>query len=83
MSEVALALPVLVPRPGSDLDRLKRLLLAGISAPNSRRAYVRALTDFMEWYVREGRGLFSRLVVEEYRTHLSTWGLAPSTVTSA
>ena len=80
MSEPVAALPVLVPRPSHDLDRLKRLLLAGIAAPNSRRAYARALTDFVEWYVREPRGPFSKLVVEEYRTHLSTLQLAPSTI---
>ncbi len=79
MSEPVATLPVLVPRPGQDLDRLKRLLLAGMSAANSRRAYARALTDFVEWYVREPRGPFSKLVVEEYRTHLSTL-LAPSTI---
>lgn len=81
MSEPAAVLPVLVPpRPGQDLDRLKRLLLAGISAPNSRRAYARALTDFVEWYVREPRRSFSKFVVEEYRTHLATLRLAPSTI---
>lgn len=82
MSDWASALPVLVPtRPGHDLDRLKRLLLAGMSAANSRRAYARALTDFVEWYVREPRrGPLSKFVVEEYRTHLATLRLAPSTI---
>jgi site-specific recombinase XerD len=81
MSEPASNLPVLVsPQPDFDLERLQRLLLAGIAAPNSRRAYARALTDFMGWYGQEPRGPFSRLVVEEYRTHLSTRGLAPSTI---
>lgn len=81
MSEPAANLPVLVvPRPGHDLDRLKRLLLAGISAPNSRRAYGRALTDFVEWYIREPRAPLSKLVVEEYRTHLAMLLLAPSTI---
>ncbi len=80
MSEPALALPLVTPRPGADLDRLKRWLLAGIAAPHSRRAYARALTDFTEWYRREPRGAFSKLVVEEYRTSLATAGLAPSTI---
>ena len=81
MNEPAALLPVRVPaRPGHDLDRLKRLLLAGISAPNSRRAYARALTDFVAWYAREPRGPLSKGVVEEYRTHLATLALAPSTI---
>jgi integrase len=80
MSEPAPALPVLVSRPATDLDRLKRLLLAGIPSPHSRRAYCQALTDFVEWYRREARGPFSRLLVEEYRTRCSMLGLAPSTI---
>jgi integrase/recombinase XerD len=55
-------------------------MLAGIASPNSRRAYSHALTDFVGWYVSEARGPLSKLVVEEYRTHLGAQGLAPSTI---
>jgi len=80
MSEPAAALPILVPRATNDLDRLRRLLLTGLSSLNSRRAYSRALTDFLAWYSREPRGPLSKLVVQEYRTHLEVDHLAASTI---
>ena len=80
MSEAAFHLPVLVEQRPSDLDKLKRLLLAGISSENSRRTYARALSAFLAWYQQEPRGPLSKLDVEEYRAELERHGLAPSTV---
>jgi hypothetical protein len=71
MSEPAATLPVPLPgRPGSDLDRLKRLALAGISSDHSRRAYRQALEDFLSWYGAGPRGPLSKVVVLEYRAAL-------------
>lgn len=80
MSEPAPLLPVVVAGAPGDLDKLKRLLLAGISSENSRRAYARALTCFLSWYQQAARGPLSKLVVEEYRTELERQRLSPSTV---
>ena len=80
MSEPALVLPFVAPKSVPDFDRLKGLLLAGIAAPNSRRAYGRALNDFLAWYRREPRGPLSKLLVQEYRTQLEAEGLAPATI---
>lgn len=81
MSEPAAALPVLVPsRAGSDLDRLKRLVLAGISSPHSRRAYGKALEDFLNWYQAQPCGPLSKLAVQDYRTQLESQSLAASTI---
>jgi integrase len=77
MSEPAAPLPVLAADP-APLDRLKRLVLAGVSSPHSRRAYGQALEDFWKWYQAAPRGPLSKLVVEEYRAHLEQ-SLAPST----
>jgi integrase len=72
---------MLVPaRAGSDLDRLKRLVLSGISSLHSRRAYGQALEDFLGWYQAEPRGPFSKLVVQEYLARLENQYLAPSTI---
>jgi hypothetical protein len=59
---------------------MKRLVLAGISSPNSRRAYGKALEDFLAWSRAQPRGPFSKLIVQEYRTHLEQQSLAPSTI---
>jgi len=81
VSEPAAAVSAVVPaHAASDLDRLKRLVLAGISSPNSRRAYGKALEDFLGWYRAGPRGPFSKLIVQEYRTRLEQQSLAPSTI---
>ena len=73
--------PVLVPRRAeTDLDRLKRLALAGVSSEETRRAYGGALTDFLLWFQAEPRGPFARGAVQEYRAKLESDGLAPSSV---
>jgi site-specific recombinase XerD len=59
---------------------LKRLALAGVSSEETRRAYGRALTDFLLWFQAEPRGPFARAVVREYRAKLEADGLAPSSV---
>jgi len=33
-----------------DLARLKALVLDSVTSPNSRRAYEKALDDFLGWY---------------------------------
>jgi integrase/recombinase XerD len=73
-------LAVPLPPAAHELAALQRLLLAGISSENSRRAYARALSDFLSWYRQEPRGPLSKFVVEEYRTELAQQGLSPSTV---
>jgi integrase len=80
VSEPAAAVSVVPVRAASDLDRLKRLVLAGISSPNSRRAYGKALEDFLAWYQRQEWRPFCKLVVQEYRAYLEELSLAPSTI---
>jgi integrase/recombinase XerD len=80
MSEPALTLSVVPSRPGTDLDRLKRLVLAGIASEHSRRAYAKGLADFLAWYQCEARGPLSKMVIEEYRAFLEGQRRAASTV---
>jgi hypothetical protein len=43
----------LVPFPASpDFTRIKALVLDSVSSLHSRRAYDRALSDFLAWYAR-------------------------------
>jgi len=63
-----------------DLARLKALVLDSVSSPNSRRAYDKALDDFLGWYRQEPRGPFRKAVVQEYRARLEADGLAASTI---
>lgn len=61
-------------------ERLKGLVIDGLSSPHSRRAYARALDDFLAWYLRERRPPFGRAVVLAWRAELERRGLAPSTI---
>ncbi len=72
MSELVSVAP-----PG--LQPLKRLVLDAVRSPHSRRAYGKALDDFLAWY-GTGRGAFGRAMVQAYRAELERRGLAPSTV---
>jgi site-specific recombinase XerD len=63
-----------------DLARLKALVLDSVTSPHSRRAYNKALDDFLSWYLVAPRGLFRKAVVQEYRSKLEADGLAASTI---
>ncbi|HEY2019214.1 MAG TPA: tyrosine-type recombinase/integrase [Bryobacteraceae bacterium] len=63
-----------------DLARLKALVLDSVPSPNSRRAYEKALDDFLAWYRQAARGPFRKAVVQEYRAKLEADGLAAATI---
>jgi site-specific recombinase XerD len=60
--------------------RLRGLVLDSVTSPHSRRAYARALDDFLGWYLQFPRGPLSKAVVQEYRAELDLSGLAASTI---
>jgi integrase/recombinase XerD len=80
MSE-STALMLLRPEPTNPgWLRIQHLVLDSVTSPHSRRAYQRALDDFFRWYGAETRGPFSKAVVQAWRVHLETAGLAPSSI---
>lgn len=56
------------------------LVLDGLTSEHSRRAYERALLDFMAWHAEQGRPALSKALVQAYKAKLQADGLAPSTV---
>jgi site-specific recombinase XerD len=75
-------LPAPITNPTSyDIERLKALVLDSVNSPESKRAYERAITDFLNWgrVTAPGTG-FSKATVQAYKAHLSARNLAPSTV---
>ncbi len=58
-------------------ERIKALVLAGVASPHSRRAYGRALDEFLGW--SEGRP-FTRALVQQYRAALEQKGLAAASI---
>jgi integrase len=67
--------------PATLLDQVKALVLNSVSQNHSRRAYERAIEDFMAWYeARPGRPPLSKALVQDYRVALEHAKLAPSTI---
>lgn len=62
------------------LLRIKKLVLDSVTSHHSRRAYDKALTDFLNWYAASPRWRFSRAIVQEYRVTLEKSGLSASTI---
>jgi site-specific recombinase XerD len=75
-------LPTPLPHPAPDaIERLKALVLDSVNSPESKRAYDRAITDFLKWASTTARNTgFTKATVQAYRAHLSALGLAASTI---
>jgi site-specific recombinase XerD len=75
-------LPALRPHPASDvIERLKALVLDSVNSPESKRAYDRAITDFLLWCSTAGPGTgFTKATVQAYRARLVEQALSASTI---
>src|SRR5260370_12486870 len=58
-------------------QRLKALVLDTVSSEHSRRAYGKALDDFLAFL---GPRPFTRASLQEFRSHMESLGLAPSSI---
>ena len=63
-----------------DTQGIIRLVLDGLTSEHSRRAYEKALNDFMMWYQAAGKPGLSKAVVQQYKTVLQDAGHSPSTI---
>jgi hypothetical protein len=65
----------LIPRNNSGIvvsehpawDHVVHLVIDGLSSDHSRRAYARALHDFLTWHALQGHPVLSKAVVQRYR----------------
>ena len=65
---------------GIPLQMITALVCNGVSSPHSKRAYERAIQDFLHWSLSAGATEFSKAGVQEYRSFLEEHGLAASTI---
>ena len=56
------------------------LVLDGLTSEHSKRAYERALLDFLAWHADQERPPLNRALVQAYKVKLQDDGLAPSTI---
>jgi len=61
------------------LGMVKGMVLNGLS-PNSHRAYNRALTDFMAWYIDSGNNVLNRASVMAHIEHLRSIGVTDKSI---
>jgi site-specific recombinase XerD len=75
-------LPAPISHPTPDaIERLKALVLNSVNSPESKRAYDRAITDFLKWCSTANPVTgFTKATVQAYRAHLVAQILAPSTI---
>lgn len=61
------------------IERIVDMAVNGLDSEHSKRAYRRALADFLEWYAEHGGGL-SKATVNDYRAWMVKVGVPESSI---
>ena len=69
--------------PQDDWYTIIDLVTQSVDSPHSKRAYSRALIDFLDWYDQNGRPGFSKATVNAYREQLLREGKSRSSINQA
>ena len=69
--------------PQDDWYAIIDLVTQSVDSPHSKRAYGRALVDFLDWYEQHGRPGFSKATVNTYREQLLQEGKSRSSINQA
>lgn len=64
-------------------EQAKRLVLDAVRSPNTKRAYNRALDEFIAWHTATGQATLTKAVVNSYRQHMIDQGKANSVINQA
>lgn len=70
-------------KPASETQQIVAIVLDGLTSEHSKRAYRKALEDFLAWYAASGKPGLSKATVQAYKVQLQTRGLSASTVNQA
>lgn len=63
-----------------ELNAIKKLVTDSLTSELSRTMYDKAITDFLMWYVQQGKPGLTKATVQAYKIHLQSLNLAPSTI---
>lgn len=69
--------------PQSDWYAVIDLVTQSVDSPHSKRAYSRALIDFLDWYERNGRPPFGKATINAYREEMLQAGKSRSSINQA
>jgi len=61
-------------------DAIIALVLDGLNSEHSKRAYGRALADFLDWHASQGRPALSKALVQRYKAALQAAGLGAASI---
>ena len=65
----------------TDINPVLDLVLNGLTSIHSKRAYERALVDFLEWWANDGKPPLIKATVQRYKAEvLETSGYSPATI---
>lgn len=70
----------IVPIQSDDRQQMIQAVLDAMQSPNSKRAYERALNDFLTWHNQVGRPVLTKATVNSYKSHLQEAGKTPSVI---
>jgi site-specific recombinase XerD len=63
-----------------DIQPLIKLVTDSLTSAHSKRAYEKALVDFLAWWETEGRPPLVKATVNSYKAELERSGLSPATI---
>ena len=70
----------LIPSAGSSVDSIVQLVLDSMSSVHTRRAYERALHDFLGWYRDTHQAILNKATVQRYAAELQASGLSAANI---
>lgn len=70
----------IIQKQAIDIHSVIELVEDSLTSANSKRAYHKALNDFLTWYIDQGQPKLTKAVIQRYRTLLIESGQSPATV---
>jgi site-specific recombinase XerD len=71
----------LVPmQPAHPFEPIMALVLDAVDSPHTRRAYRRALTDFLTWHQAQGTPTLTKALLQRYRAYLLDEGVGAASI---
>src|SRR3990170_2039759 len=64
----------------NDIQPVIDLVMGALDSPHSRRAYAKAIGDFMTWWLSENRPPLVKATVQAYKLFLQESGLSSATI---
>ena len=61
-------------------DGLVQMVLDGLTSEHSKRAYRRALYDFLDWHSTQGRPPLSKALIQRYKAQLQAQGMGAASI---